>query len=185
MTLTHQYTGATIKDLLKKFGTGPKGLYPQTWYEKETFFTESAPKGEYEIVLDKETCGKTYAEQVKEMRGIHILGLALTDVCHPAVLIEAILTHFEKTGERLLEGWWVRTSAVDSGGDRVRVGLFDGSGLLVNDYWDDFCNGRLGLSASVRLGDLKPGTLVPLETLSLEAAIKMVKDEGFTIVKII
>lgn len=198
MTLTHQYTGATIKDLLKKFGTGPKGFYPQTWYKKEAFFTESAPKGEYEIVIDRETCGKTYAEQVEQLKktkipceekelcgmgcgkkwneynpdcpsAYHSIQKQKLEVTHPAVLIEAILTHLEKTGERLLEGWWVRTSAVDSGGDRVHVGYFDGSGLVVYNSWDDNCLDSLGLSASVRLGDLKPGTLVPLETLSLRA----------------
>ena len=45
-------------------------------------------------------------------------------------------------------GVYVRTSSLGSGGDRVYVGRFDSDGLLVDDYWVDRRDDRIGLSAA-------------------------------------
>lgn len=48
----------------------------------------------------------------------------------------------------LLEDVYVRTSSVDSDGDRVSVGGFDSGGLDVRSYWGDLRYSFLGVSAS-------------------------------------
>ncbi len=48
----------------------------------------------------------------------------------------------------LLDELYVRTSSVDSDGDRVDVGDFDADGLDVRSYWDDHRDSSLGVSAS-------------------------------------
>jgi hypothetical protein len=48
----------------------------------------------------------------------------------------------------LLPSVYVRTSSLDSDGDRVRVGSFDAGGLIVSFYWDDRRDGDLGVSAA-------------------------------------
>ena len=48
----------------------------------------------------------------------------------------------------LLDELYVRTSSLDSDGNRVYVGNFDADGLRVNFYWDDNRNSNLGVSAS-------------------------------------
>ena len=43
-TITHNYSGKSIKELVKEFGIGSKGFYKQSWYEDEDFFTEKPDK---------------------------------------------------------------------------------------------------------------------------------------------
>lgn len=59
-----------------------------------------------------------------------------------------ITTYYEVRGVYLFKGVYVRTSSVTSGGDRVYVGYFDGSGLFVYFYWDGPYNDYLGVAAS-------------------------------------
>ena len=63
------------------------------------------------------------------------------------IMVYTIIGHY-KTGERLFENVYVRTSCVASGGDRVSVGSFDSGGLHVDDWWNDDRNSRLGLSSA-------------------------------------
>jgi hypothetical protein len=58
-----------------------------------------------------------------------------------------ITTYFEVRGARLFENVYVRTSSLDSDGNRVFVGRFDAKGLYVDSYWDDYRIGSLGLSS--------------------------------------
>jgi hypothetical protein len=51
-------------------------------------------------------------------------------------------------GVYLLPNVYVRTSSLDSGGNRVDVGYFDVEGLRVDSGWDDGRNGSLGLSSA-------------------------------------
>jgi hypothetical protein len=57
-----------------------------------------------------------------------------------------ITTYFEVRGIRLFESIYVRTSNLDSDGDRVSVGGFDSKGLLVNNWGGGHRQGDLGLS---------------------------------------
>jgi hypothetical protein len=158
MKITHQYSGKSIKELLEQYGTGSAGFYPQDWYKDEKFFTEKAPKGTYKITIHDELKNMTFSEQKEAIKD---------EVCHPAVLIEAILSHYKKTKERLLEVWYVRTDSVDSDGDRVGVSNFGANGLRVGNFgWDDVRSGNLGLASSARIGHLKSRNLAHLESLN-------------------
>lgn len=53
------------------------------------------------------------------------------------------------TGEWLFERVYVRCKDVDSSGYRVYVGGFDQGGLCINDFWDDYRGGDIGV-CSVR-----------------------------------
>lgn len=59
-----------------------------------------------------------------------------------------ITTFYKVRGVRLFETTYVRTSSVDSGGDRVRLGGFGGSGLGVSDWGDSSPDGGLGLASA-------------------------------------
>ncbi len=72
---------------------------------------------------------------------------ALEKVPNAALMSWFITTYFEVRGARLFESVYVRTSSLDSGGDRVCVGNFDAWGLSVNGYWRGCRDGSLGLSA--------------------------------------
>ena len=60
----------------------------------------------------------------------------------------SVTTYFEVRGIRLVSNVYVRTSSVDSDGLRVGVGLFDGYGLLVGLWSDDFRDDGLGVAAA-------------------------------------
>lgn len=161
--IIHQYSGASLIKLHKKYND----LFwskKDPWWIKEAFAKESAPKGTYELTFDKNTVNKTYAEQTSD-KGL--------EVPYVAIVVEAILEHFKKTGERICEDWYVRTSSVVSDGDRVHVGHFAGEGLLVNGCWDDDRHSVLGL-ASARNLKLEPGELDTLESLILR--VKKLED---------
>lgn len=59
-----------------------------------------------------------------------------------------ITIFFDVRGVRLFENVYVRTSSLDSGGDRVNVGYFDAKGLYVSNYWDGYRDSILGLSSA-------------------------------------
>ncbi|MFZ2253479.1 MAG: hypothetical protein WAW13_04940 [Minisyncoccia bacterium] len=61
-----------------------------------------------------------------------------------------ITIYFEVCGVRLFEDVYVRTSSIDSGCGRVRIGVFNAGGLHVNNNWDDDCSRTLGLSSSMK-----------------------------------
>lgn len=53
-----------------------------------------------------------------------------------AMLTGLVLAHFKRTGERTpLNCFWARTDTLRTGGNRLRVGGFDGNGLYCS-YWD-------------------------------------------------
>lgn len=64
------------------------------------------------------------------------------------MMVYTIIGHYKATGERLFENVYVRTSCVGSDGRRVYVGFFDSDGLLVNRWWVDGRDSRLGLSSA-------------------------------------
>lgn len=179
MKIKHKYTGSSLLELKEKFGTGKKGFWDNSWWLKEFFADEKPEVGEYEIEVSNDLADMTYDEQLRK------LDKDFTPT-HPAILAEAILVHYEKTGEKLAEDYYLRTSSLDSDGFRVYVGVFVAKGLSVSYYrYDDV--GRLdflGLSGARKLTS-KTGTLDPFDAaLTLEAAIKKCKEEGLTVTKI-
>ena len=170
MLQKHNYTGASMLELQKKYGTGLSGFYSKDpWWKDEVFAKEKPDAGMYEIDLRTDLVNMTFDEQKEKLDKEF-------DVIHPAILIEAIFEHFKKTGERLLENNCVRTSSIDSDGLRVDVGHFDSGGLHVGRYWDDRRLSYIGLSGARKLS-LDTGRLETFESLSvrvenLEATVK-------------
>jgi len=160
--LKHNYTGSSLLELRDKFGIGKGGFYDNDWWLDEDFAKDKAPKGIYEIDFDTKLFNLTYEEQKKKLKkGWHFP--------QPAIIAEAILTHYEKTGERLLEEWWSRANVVASGGRRVGVGFFGSDGLGVGGYWDDCRGDNMGaLPPSRKLKSLKAGNLDSLEDRIIE-----------------
>lgn len=64
------------------------------------------------------------------------------------VMAYTIIGHYLATGEHLFENVYVRTSSVDSGGNRVDVGSFDQYGLFVDGWGDDSSYDSLGVSSA-------------------------------------
>ena len=161
MKIKHTYSGSSLLELRKKFGIGSSGFYDNTWFLKEKFAKDKAPKGVYEIDVSKKHTNLTYEEQKSKLK-------KGWDFSHPAVLAEAILTHYKNTNKRLLEDWYSRTFCLDSDGDRVRLGLFGSGGLVVDGWWDDRRGSLVGLSSSWKLRNLKPRKVESFEDLNIE-----------------
>src|SRR3990167_1073587 len=139
--IKHNYSGASILELRKKYDIGGSGFYEQDWYLEQSFAKEKPKKGVYDVYLLKELNNLTFKEQCDKIGGEE-------NVRHPAIIVEAVLEHFKKTGKRLLEDYYVRTSSLDSGGSRVRLGLFDVRGLYLYGSWDDLRHDFLAVSSA-------------------------------------
>ena len=114
------------------------------WYADQKFARED--KTSFGWLLIKKTpvsnsTSKTWNEQNKLLS-------ALEKVPNAAEMSWFITTYFEVRGVRLFEGVYVRTSSLDSGGNRVHVGDFDSDGLSVSHYWGDRRDDHIGLSAA-------------------------------------
>ena len=168
MNIKHTYSGKSILELKKEFGLGSKGFYDQSWYENEDLAKEKPQAGEYEICFDKDSVNKTYSEQIAGLQE----GFT---VPHPTIVIEAILTHFKKTGERLLEDWYVRTSSLDSDGRRVDVGFCPG-GLYVYHWHGSNRVSSIGVSSSKKVNSC--------DVMSVYAIPEIIEFNGFKYKKI-
>ncbi len=118
-------------------------FYDQSWYDKESFAEEC---GEVSWQLVRKTpvdnsISKGWKEQLS------LVGED-DEVPSARVMVYTIIGHYLATGERLFEHIYVRTSSVDSGGDRVDVGGFGSSGLLVSNFWDGYRCGGIGVSSA-------------------------------------
>lgn len=60
----------------------------------------------------------------------------------------AVTAYFKVRGIYLLRGKYVRTSSVSADGNHVDVGHFDGDGLNVDNYWDDYRRDYIGVASS-------------------------------------
>lgn len=160
MTKTFKTTGKSLNELRKEYGVGSGGFFCNDWWLTEKFADEYPEVGTYEVDWMKPE-KKMWDEQVKDLKeGFKPM--------HPAVLAEIILSHFKKTGERLCEDWYSRTSAVDSVGDRVVVGYFDSGGLSVYyDAWDGSRGVSLGVASARKSGILNTRGIEPLESLRI------------------
>ena len=138
MKIIHQYTGKSLNELHKEYGIGSSGFYStDPWWKNEKFADKKMKARKYELTFDGNLKGKTYKEQKKSVE----------KVPHPAIVAEAILSHFKKTGERLLEDWYVRTASFDRDGYFVLVGRFDATGLFIRNVWDGRPDNFIGLAS--------------------------------------
>ena len=135
------YTGKNLLQLREEFGIGANGFYDNNWWFKEDFAKESPERGLYELDLSNTLVDLIFEEQKKKIKK----GF---EIAHPAIVAEAILTHFREKKERLCKNYWLRTSSVDSDGHRVDVGDFDSGGLGVDGFWDGYRYDRLGVSSA-------------------------------------
>ncbi len=116
------------------------------WYaeEKEKFAREDKTSFGWmaikKTLVDNST-NKTWKEQIRLLSKVEM-------VPNAAEMTWFITTYFEVRGVRLFESVYVRTSSLDSDGDRVYVGDFDSVGLGVNDWSDDDRNGGIGVPAA-------------------------------------
>jgi len=130
--------------ILEIRGKVDSGLfYDQSWYNKQSFAKEY---GEVCWQLVRKTpvdgsTSKNWSEQ-------QALITEDDEVPSARVMTYIIIGHYLATGERLFEHVYVRTSSVDSDGNRVLVGSFDLAGLVVSYYWDDYRVGSIGVASS-------------------------------------
>ena len=167
-------TGLSLKELYE----ANKDLFwsKNPWWRNELFADVKPEAGNYEFVFDKKTKNKTFTDQKKMIERDFM-------VPHVAQVIEALINHYKKTGEKLLSDFYVRTNTLVSDGNRVIVGHFDSDGLRVDRYWDDDRNDLVGLSAARKL---EPGTLESLDSLEnliLQSAIELVKKGGYKVIR--
>lgn len=113
------------------------------WYKSQAFAKEKGQAGWHLVRKDivPNSTSKTWQEQQS------LLG---KDDENPTarVLVYTVILTFLATGVKLLPNIYARVSDVDSDGNRVYVGYFDGSGLYVNYYWDDYRNDFIGVASA-------------------------------------
>jgi hypothetical protein len=119
------------------------------WYENEKF-ARNRGAAQWQLVR------KTPVEDSTFMTWSEQQALLGKDEETPTaqVMVYTIIGHFKKTGERLFERIYVRTSCVDSIGNHVNVGDFGSNGPGVGSGWDDGRRSYLGLSSVRKV--LKP-----------------------------
>ena len=119
--------------LLEVRSLKPDHFYSKTggWYEGHAFGHGDKAKTEW-LAIRKELVPNSVNQNWNEQ-----LRLLSKDEQVPKAgeMSWFITTFYEVRGVRLFEKVYVRTSSVASGGDRVGVGRFGGSGVSVNDYW--------------------------------------------------
>lgn len=144
-------TGKSLKELYEEYGVDASGFYSKNpWWMNEKFAQEKPEPGDYEISTEKALTNLTYKKQEQQLPD----GFSFP---HPAVIAEAILSHYKKTGIRILEDWYTRTSSIVSFGDHVDVGHFHADGLHVSSSWDDYRSDSVGVSAARKFSE--PGTI--------------------------
>jgi len=147
MKLKHHFSGSSLLELRKKYGTGKSGFYNNDWWLKEDFAKEKPPAGLYEIDFDTKLFNLTYDEQIKKLKK----GWKFP---HPAVLTEAVLEHYKKTGKNLMKNWSSRTRSVSSNCS-IDLGDFGLFGLCAYNNLDDVRYGRVGVSPIRKLKNVK------------------------------
>ncbi len=128
----------SILEIREKVDSKP--FYKQTWYNDEDFAKE---KGKVCWKLIRKTpvpdfTSKNWKEQLNLLRKDEEAPTART-------MVYTIVGHYLKTGERLFEHIYVRTSSTDSDGWRVVVGIFDSGGLDIDSDWRGVPDADVGL----------------------------------------
>ena len=160
--ITHNYSGKSLLELREQFGVGPSGFYGNEWWLNEPFAKEKPEAGTYELDLSYELVNLTFAEQQKKLKK----GFEVT---HPAIIAEAVLTHYMNIKKRLIKNCWLRTQSVASDGHRVGVGV-NSDGVVVSNWYDRPDDGIGLASARKSQKKIEPGNL-DTETLNLDGKI--------------
>ena len=116
--------------------------HDDAWYNTQAFANEKAGMGWH--LIRKIPVENSLSKNWKEQQAL----LSKDEETPKAsVLVYTIIGHFLANGERLFEKVYVRTSSLDSGGDRVFVGDFWSGGLIVSNWDDDDRDDDIGVSA--------------------------------------
>jgi hypothetical protein len=114
------------------------------WYAEQAFAQNDKAETRW-IMLRKEPVPQSTSKNWNEQQAL----LSENEVTpNVAEVAWCVTTYKAVRNTYLLPSVYVRTSSLDSDGDRVRVGSFDAGGLIVSFYWDDRRDGDLGVSAA-------------------------------------
>jgi hypothetical protein len=125
----------------------PSHFYTKTggWYEDHPFARNDLTGNSGWTALKKspvaDSTNKNWNEQIKLISGVEY-------VPNVAEASWFITIFFDVRGVRLFEKVYVRTSSLDSDGDRVLVGYFGAVGLRVISGWDSSRRSFLGLASA-------------------------------------
>ncbi|MEX2368850.1 MAG: hypothetical protein WD552_00435 [Candidatus Paceibacterota bacterium] len=138
--LTIDIEPLSLLQLLEKYGTGKEGFYHKVWWFDEDFAKDVPEPGIYEIKIKRPTRSFKEGEDESNMpKG--------WDFPHPAIIAQAILQYYQKTGKRLLGDWWTRSSLTNCNNRHVYIGNFMlYNGLSVDYRWDDYLFSGLGVA---------------------------------------
>lgn len=139
------YSGLSIRQLNKIIGTDRKHqpcFYEQDWYFKteEDFWADKVPPAGYYLINFKGLLPNLdYKQQETEIAFRFGENFKQTD---PHIFIEAAMTIFKVTGERIANNWYHRSSVCTASGRHVYLGDPD-SGWIISDFWEDAFKGIL------------------------------------------
>ncbi len=114
------------------------------WYEGQKFARDDKVPTEW-LAIRKDPVPNSTSRNWSEQLGLIKAEERVPDA---GEISWFITTFFKVRGVRLFKSVYVRTSSVDSVGDRVYVGVFDSDGLYVYYYWDDYRCGDLGVASA-------------------------------------
>jgi hypothetical protein len=143
---THVLTAVFPMSILDIRGKIERSLsygHEDSWYNKETFAKKRGAIG-WRLVRKtpvQDSTSKNWNEQ-------QALLSKSEETPSAQVMVYTIIGHYLVTDKRLFENIYVRTSSVDSGGNRVNVGHFDQGGFLIRGCWDGDRYGDLGVSSA-------------------------------------
>ncbi len=147
-----RYGGWSLRELRDSATVREKDiLWEQDWYNGYAWSTEHLPSGLYVLRLPIPTSNrKTFVEQ----KALLLPGEEPVPVVLAA---SAMLAHLVSTGERLMQGQWLRCKEQTDAGLRVELGWLDGR-LYVNRSFDDDPDGNVWLASARRLPEPCPSS---------------------------
>lgn len=131
----------SIIDVYEKFGSyrpwslehksKPGLTFRMDNWEEEEFAQDKSSSGDYVIELKPRLRGRPLSFQEESLPSRWVFP-------HPAVIAFVLLSHFEETGEMLLEGWTIRTSLPYSDDSHIAVtGEYTGGQVVISSIPDD------------------------------------------------
>jgi len=141
-----RYDGWSLQELRSSKIVSEKNvMWDQSWYNPYDWSAEKLPSGLYALRLPvPDSNYKTFADQ-KAL-------LLPTEEPAPVVLAaSAFLAHLVSTGERLMEGHWLRCKEQAGAGGRVELGWGGGRLRVRGGYLDDRPYDGVWLASARRL----------------------------------
>jgi len=127
--------------------TGQPKFYsyaPSAWYSEQKFAKETTMDFRWYLLhqnIVPKSEDKTYGDQKAMLTADYEVPSAITEVTKDLLV-------FRKTGNFVNQSRYARCECVTSDGNRVRAGYFDGGGLHVYYFWDDYRYYSFGVAAS-------------------------------------